>query len=137
MANDFKNNIYTYLRTVTDLSQIVTYGGNITEELVGAQEIAWGDYPQNLTNKIVYKKISDPQLYDFRRDFQRWRFWIQHPDKFLCSLIAEILKDNLNLYRGNFGTEQVSYIFMLDNSDPFYSKDLQSYQIIQDYRLQN
>lgn len=99
-----KTNIYTYLITITDLTDIVP-----------ATQIGWVDVDENTDfPRIVFKMVSSPPLYQSDDQWQRWRFFCYSDSKDECEDIGEILIENLNRLQGTMGGKRMSYVAKLD-----------------------
>jgi hypothetical protein len=103
---------------------------------ITAADIHWVTAPQGTKGaRIVYKMISDVPIYDSDDKWQRWRFYISHPDWYKCRELADVLKDHLNRKNDGLGTMKVSYVGNLADEDPVFNEDSRLWEIMQDYSI--
>lgn len=130
LANtSLKDDIYNYLNGLSAITSSV-------------DQIGWRQMPDTAVTKkqIVYGMISDVRIPESSFRSQRWRFWICFPvtglnPKTSCLSAANKLLDAMHSVRGEFGSVNLHYAFNLDNQDPFFDTNSNSWIIIQDYEL--
>lgn len=119
------NDIKTHLDSIAVLTAIIP-----------AASIYWASSPQEDDYpRLVYRRISDPTLYDSDDRWQRWRFFIYHGDKGKCEEVEQILHDYLNRKDDSIGTLDVDYVQCLERSDPEFDNDLRVYWSFIDFRI--
>lgn len=103
---------------------------------VGNTDVHWSDAPEGSgANRIVFKRISDVPLYDSDDRYQRWRFYIQHTDKYNCERLAEALYNHLHRKDDDFDGTAIDYCACVQNNDPEWLDTLNVYEVIQDYMI--
>ena len=103
---------------------------------IAAADIYWMAAPEGAgADRIVFKMVSDPALYDSDDKWQRWRFYVTHTDPHQCLRLATVLFEHLHRKDDTFDTFKIDYVSNNENNDPEYVEDLKAYQIIQDYMI--
>lgn len=123
--------IYDYLITSSALTTLV---GQLPDL---SYRIFWPDAPEADHDGIVYRSLSNPQIYlgtDTRHEL--WRFWINDQSPVKCVEIKEELKNMLSDKRGySMGASTVIYSYKETDLDPILIPDLSTYQAVLDIRI--
>lgn len=128
--SSIKNDIYTFLETLTDL-----------QTLLGADKISTPDGELTMPDGIIYRMLSDPKINETnlkvaaQGKWQLWRFFINNQNKVTCQSIADEMELQMHQYSGTFGSLTAYMVWLDSNASPFRLDNLSTYQIIQDYRI--
>ena len=125
------DDIYDYLVTNSTLTGLVGQFPN------SSYRIMWPDAPEGNHNGVVFRSLSDPQIYlGTDTKHQLFRFWINDQNPENCVLIANELKTMLNDKRGfAMGSIDVMYSYKETDLDPILIPDLSTYQAVLDIRI--
>lgn len=103
---------------------------------VTATDIHWGEAPMNASvNRIVFRRVADPPIYDSDDRFQLWRFWIHYENRHDCERLAEVLYNQIHRKDDDFSGTDIDYVACVMNLDPVFVSELNAYEVIQDYTI--
>ena len=126
--NEIDYAIYSILSTDTT---IASYLSDVTKQIKYGDDQTFTKLP-----RIVYEKISDPNLWRKPERWQRWRFYITHPDLVKCENIQDRVVTLFTNGVGTAGTVDIMNANVIDRGrTPLWYENISAYKTYIDVRI--